>query len=159
MSVKIKRKGNGLRLKIKESEGKARVLAGVLSGSTRKDDRTGKTLSVAQYAAYNEFGAAEKGLPARPFLQNTMRDHYKEWKRTIAEGIQALGFKEVEKVLIRVGEMMRGDIRDQIRNGDFEKLAEQTIKAKKRRGAAEPDTPLIDTGALMNSIQYEVELK
>ncbi|UGQ17912.1 hypothetical protein [Borrelia sp. RT1S] len=35
------------------------------------------------------------------------------------------------------------------------KLLNATIKAKRRKGSLTPDTPLVDTGRMINSIQYK----
>ncbi|AYE37003.1 hypothetical protein DB313_05750 (plasmid) [Borrelia turcica IST7] len=34
------------------------------------------------------------------------------------------------------------------------KLLDRTIKAKRRKGSSTPDTPLVDTGRMINSIEY-----
>lgn len=145
MKVKIK-SSDGLKKLAQAAKGlKAEVVAGVLSGATKK---------VAGYARMIEYGTAR--MPARPFLRQTVSESEDEWRKQIRHGLKARGLDHAEEVLGAVGRLMRADIMATIRRGDFEPLAESTVKAKKRKGRAEPTAPLIDTTSLIRSIGSEV---
>lgn len=135
---------------------KVGVKAGVLEGATNAEGE-----KVAYYAAVNEFGgrAMHNGkavtIPARPFLRQTVDKHSDEWGKTIEEKLS--GHPDGAKAAMYIiGEVMRADIQSTIKAGDFTPLAEATIERKRDAGKKEPETPLIDTGALFSSISYEV---
>lgn len=150
MKVKIK-SSDGLKKLAQAAKGlRAEVVAGVLSGAT--NDESGE--KVAGYARMIEYGTAR--MPARPFLRQTASESEDEWRKQIRHGLKARGLDHAEEVLGAVGRLMRSDIMATIRRGDFEPLAESTVKAKKRKGRAEPTAPLIDTTSLIRSIGSEV---
>lgn len=150
MKVKIK-SSDGLKKLLQSTKSlRAEVVAGVLGGAT--NDETGE--KVAGYARMLEYGTAR--MPARPFLRQTATENKDEWRKQIRNGLKARGFDQAEEVLGAVGRLMRADIVATIRRGDFEPLAESTVKAKKRKGRAEPTAPLIDTTSLIRSIGSEV---
>ena len=132
------------------------VRAGVLEGATNAEGE-----NVAYYAAVNEFGgrAMHNGkavtIPARPFMRQTVDKHSDEWGKTLAGPLS--GHPDGAKAAMYIiGEKMRGDIQSTIKAGDFVPLSEVTIAKKREAGKKEPETPLIDTGALFQSISYEV---
>lgn len=150
MKVKIKSSDGLKKLSQSTKALRAEVVAGVLGGAT--NDETGE--KVAGYARMLEYGTAR--MPARPFLRQTATENKDEWRKQIRNGLKARGFDQAEEVLGAVGRLMRADIVATIRRGDFEPLAESTVKAKKRKGRAEPTAPLIDTTSLIRSIGSEV---
>ncbi len=150
MKVKIKSSDGLKKLSQSTKALRSEVVAGVLGGAT--NDETGE--KVAGYARMLEYGTAR--MPARPFLRQTATENKDEWRKQIRNGLKARGFDQAEEVLGAVGRLMRADIVATIRRGDFEPLAESTVKAKKRKGRAEPTAPLIDTTSLIRSIGSEV---
>ena len=111
-------------------------------------------------ASAHEFGAIagknyQTEIPARPFIRSTVderRDIYAEngkrlWQRildkeiTIFEGLSLLG------------QLVEGDIRRKIIELREPPNAPSTIA---RKGS---DNPLVDTGAMVNSIRYAVKTK
>ena len=56
----------------------------------------------------------------------------------------------MEQALGQLGEMAKGDVQAEIKSGDFTPLKEATIK---RKGSSRP---LIDTGQMVQSMQWEL---
>lgn len=113
----------------------------------------GDDLNLATIAAINEFGTDDGRIPSRPFLRQTVdenRDVYAkemgkaitdqlDGKRTLVEGLELVGLRAVR------------DVQKKIRNNDFYRNVPSTVAAK--RGSTKP---LIDTGRLRQSIDFEV---
>lgn len=132
-----------------------KVRAGVLKGAKATDGKT-----VAQYAAYNEFGT--DNIPARPFMRNTLTRERENWERGLGAFL-GRGMTP-EEALKAVGARMAEDIRKTIDESiDIEENAPSTIKKKTRKltggekGATDTPRPLVDKGNLRRSINYEVE--
>lgn len=103
--------------------------------------------SVAQVAFWNEYGTAT--IPPRPFFRNTIAEHKDEWPKQAAEMLEANG-GDVRKTLELMGEGVKGQIVETIQAFREPPNAAATVKKK---GS---DKPLIDTGTLWRSIDYEV---
>lgn len=56
-----------------------------------------------------------------------------------------------------VGELASKEMQAAIESGINPPLSEETIERKRKRGKQIPDIPLIDTGTLQESINYEVK--
>lgn len=129
--------------------------AGVLEDAT--NIRTG--MRVAEYAAYNEFGTST--IPSRPFLRNTYAAKGEEWLANLGKALAAK--RGPRAALQLVGMRMQDDIVQTIQKGVPPANAESTIKRKRKDitgtggGGTYSPGPLIDTGSLIRSIQYEVE--
>jgi hypothetical protein len=122
----------------------AEVRVGFLSGATYPDG----TL-LADVAFWNDQGT-ERGIPSRPFISEAKLIYGDAWQdgltRNIASGVSP------EIALARLGEAVKGDIKHHIVQRVWPQNAESTIE---RKGF---DKPLIDTGTMLNSIEYEVEI-
>ena len=129
------------------------VKAGILNGATTTDGK-----SIAEYAAYNEFGGANNHPPSRPFMRTVAKERPKVWVGQMVAKIRGNATKpEAWKgALVLAGESMKSDIKDSIQNGSWTPNAPATIAAKKRKGKVEPDHPLIDTGQMLAAVSYEV---
>lgn len=151
MSVKITRSGIELS-QLALFDGNPTLVAGVLKGATNNEEGSGEK-SVAKYAMYQEYGTST--TPARPFLRNAIEKNQDEWIRQIARGIKA--GHPVRQVLETVRNVVRADIVNSIKSsGDYAPLAPSTVKAKERKGRAQPNSPLIDSATLIRSIQTEI---
>ena len=130
---------------VKSTEGLPRVSVGFLKGSTYPDGT-----SVPLVAAVNEYGAPSRGQPPRPFFRNMIARNRKAWPNAVA-----LNYKDTEgdiaKTLDRMGQGIKGQLQQSIRDLIDPPLAASTIKAKGF------DKPLIDTGHMLNSVDYRVE--
>lgn len=103
--------------------------------------------SVAQVAFWNEYGTAT--IPPRPFFRNTIAEHKDEWPKQAAEMLEANG-GDVRQTLELMGEGVKGQIVETIQAFREPPNAAATVKKKGF------DKPLIDTGTLWRSINYEV---
>ncbi|OAM35521.1 hypothetical protein A7Q01_00210 [Eikenella sp. NML96-A-049] len=103
--------------------------------------------SVAQVAFWNEYGTAT--IPPRPFFRNTIAEHKDEWPKQAAALMKTNG-SDVRQTLELMGEGVKGQIKMTIQGFQEPANAASTVKKKGF------DKPLIDTGTLWRSIDYEV---
>lgn len=125
-----------------------RVLIGVPAGPTEENGT-----SMALVAAVNEFGSPDRGIPERPFLRTGIRENYPRITRLNVRTLRqvAEGTMTANTALSLLGELATGGVKAKIAEGGFVANAPSTIKAK---GS---DKPLVDSGALRQSITYVVE--
>jgi len=127
------------------------VKAGIVEGAGDIDG-----VSIASYAAWNEFGVPGKKkkwrIPPRPFIRGWTENHGEDIKRTIDKlfKLVADGKMSAETAIGRLGQFAQDGIKRYIMSGAFEPNAESTIQ---RKGSSRP---LIDTGTMRNSVRYEV---
>lgn len=107
---------------------------------------------ICDIAAWNELGTVH--IPARPFLRQSVDDNLskinnflQEKKKDLVRGISA------EQVLKEIGIFQKDLIQEKITDGDFAPNAESTVKKK---GSSKP---LIDTGRMRQSVNYEIKKK
>lgn len=107
---------------------------------------------ICDIAAWNELGTVH--IPARPFLRQSVDDNLskinnflQEKKKDLVRGINA------EQVLKEIGIFQKDLIQEKITDGDFAPNAESTVKKK---GSSKP---LIDTGRMRQSVNYEIKKK
>lgn len=103
----------------------------------------------AQKAMWQEYGTS-RGIPARPFLRNTMYESSAKWSRSVSEDVMAVfeGDLPGGAVVQRLGEQMVKDVRRTIDAGNFAPLSSTTVA---RKGSSRP---LIDTGDMYASITH-----
>lgn len=106
--------------------------------------------SVALIAAINEFGAPSRGQPPRPFFRNMIQAKSGEWPKAI-EGLLKANNYDVRKTLELTGAAIAGQLRQSIVDLVDPPLAPSTIARKKSA------KPLIDTGVMLQSVDFEVE--
>lgn len=132
----------------------AMVTVGVQSDAGASQDGT----PIAAYAAYNEFGTGGGGwggpIPARPFMGSTFDERRGAWGKgaDIAIDRALTGLQSFETGLKQLGELAQRDIQDKILALDRPPNSAVTVELK---GSS---NPLIDTGAMRQSIRYEVKL-
>lgn len=107
---------------------------------------------IATYAAANEYGTDT--IPARPFMRTAADENTDKWlqrtERQIAKCTRPNG-PSPAKALVSVGNIMRNDIVNSIKSGDWEPNAAATIE---RKGSSKP---LVDTGAMQRAITVKIE--
>jgi hypothetical protein len=130
--------------KIAPPDGEPYVKVGFLAGSTYPDGT-----SVAAVAAFNEFGVPSHGQPPRPFFRNMIAEKSPTWGRAVADLMKANDMN-VLKVLDLEGQGIKGQLQQSIVDLVDPPLAPSTVAAK---GFA---TPLVDTGHMLASVDYEV---
>ena len=137
--------------KVRFIDGK-QIRAGVLWSAGKGK----KGVEIAYYASCNEYGTYGSGsewqrIPARPFMATTA-DEQKMWKTPVTKAINRIfSGGEVITELNDVGEKMKTDIKKNIGTHKFKPLASSTVKKKGH------DIQLIDSGALLDSIDFEVK--
>ncbi len=126
------------------TEGNPYVKVGFLAGATYPNGT-----SVAAVAAFNEFGVPAHGQPPRPFFRNMIAEKSPTWGEATAAALKASG-TDVGKALDLVGQGIKGQLQQSIVDFTDPPLAASTVAAKGFK------TPLIDTGHMLNSVDYEV---
>lgn len=107
----------------------------------------------AEYALYNEYGTAY--IPARPFFRTATS--FDESRNIIAnytrQAVESLisGQLTVEQVQGRIGLFLKGRVINSVRNGGWTMNSQATLDRKGNK------PPLIDSGDLISSIEWEVK--
>lgn len=101
--------------------------------------------NLASLAAVLEFGSADKRIPSRPFLRQTLAENHDKYVKFFSSQFQ--DGMAVEEIYTQLAVMAKRDVQGNIRNGNWVANAPSTIK---RKGSSKP---LIDTGRLMQSIK------
>ncbi|WP_312293230.1 hypothetical protein [Atlantibacter hermannii] len=128
-----------------EKLGEGKVLrVGFLENATYPDGQ-----QVAMVAAANEFGNPANNQPPRPFFRNMIADNKDNWPDDIGRIAQATGF-DGEQTLGLMGEHIKAQLQQSIRELMEPPLSPVTIE---RKGF---DKPLIDTGHMLNSVDYDI---
>jgi hypothetical protein len=151
MSVKVTDKvtadGKKLQKILKELADKE-VRVGFQQGKATEEDGT----DVCDIAAWNELGTVN--MPSRPFLRMSVDDNSDKinsfmsaQKRSIINGESA------DRILKKIGIFQKDLIQEKITEGSFAPNAPSTIKAK---GSSKP---LIDTGRMRQSVNFEIKQK
>jgi hypothetical protein len=135
---------------------------------------------VAMVAAIQEFGAPRRSIPPRPFFRNMIAGHSDEWGDTLASALKTFNY-DVAKALDFMGQDIQGELRQSIIDTNQPPLSEITLmlrqmkadnpnlivtgatvgEAARRVAAGEhasgvSQKPLVDTGVLLRSVDYEV---
>jgi hypothetical protein len=148
MSVQFKELDLGwdkIHQNIKESSSKIAVV-GIIGG--------GEEL---RKAVANEFGTDK--IPERPFMRQTFDKVEPEIKKKKKEGLNQIIFDNASpsRVLSRIGNFYRSEIRKAIRNREFKANSEFTIRRKNRTAKKKGNPiPLIDTGKMIQSLKVEI---
>lgn len=123
------------------------VRIGFLEGATYPDGTP-----VAMIAAIHEFGAPAAGIPPRPFFRGMIAAKSSEWPEGIEQQLVATDY-DTELTLERTGAAIAGQLRQAIVDFVGVPLKPATIAAKGF------DKQLVDTGHMLNSVDFEVEEK
>jgi phage gpG-like protein len=136
------------------------VLVGVPAEKAPRDaaEARGMEITNAALAYIHNYGSPAANIPARPFMEPGIE----EAKPEIGDGFQKAGVAALEgksdvmmKSLHGIGIRASTSVRNKINEGIPPPLAASTIAARKRRGRT-GTKPLVDTGAMRNSITYVV---
>lgn len=138
-----------------------RVMVGVPSTRAGRpaDKGKGQTINNAALAYIHDQGAPEAGIPARPFMAPGIANAKEKITKAMEgaskaalDGDQARMTREYH----RAGIAAMVSIKLKITSGPFIPLKPATLAARRRRGVTRTK-PLIDTGALVNSINYVIQ--
>lgn len=143
------------------------VLVGIPEDKTMRDPEidsqhleagTKEPFTNAAIGYIAEFGAPEANIPQRQWLQPSIEKgkvkiskYMKQAGKLLLEG----NVKGADKAFHAAGMTAQNIARATVNTGDFQALAEATIKARLRRGRT-GTKPLVDTGQFRNSISYVV---
>jgi hypothetical protein len=123
----------------------ASLKVGFMEGATYPDGQ-----SVAEVAVYNEYGT--ETAPPRPFFRNAVDKYGDEWAPAIGKLLKRNDM-DVVRTLQMTGEAIKGQVQQSIKDTNHPPLAESTIK---RKGF---EKPLIDTGQMLDSVEYQIDVK
>ena len=126
------------------------ILVGVPEGAGSYTSEGGQQLTIATIAAINEFGTADGHIPARPFLSTAIEEGAPKFVRVVELGLPKVlaGDQPMSWLMHRVGNIAKSEVQQKITDIRTPPNAKSTIAKKKS------SNPLIDTGALRNSIDY-----
>lgn len=104
------------------------------------------------YANVHEFGAPSIGVPERSFMRSTIDNKENEILDAVEDAIWRYleGEITLRNALTMIGEYLVGEVKKTIKDMDSPPLKPETITAKGSSGV------LVDTGRLINSIDYKV---
>lgn len=119
------------------------------------DQKSGDETIIAtlgEVAISNEFGSPERGIPERSYIRSTFDENKEKWLGLMSRQIDKLieGKTTEEKILATMGEHIKSEIQRKIVDLRTPPNSPETIAKK---GSS---NPLIDTGQLRQSIDYEV---
>ncbi len=117
-------------------------------GSFKQSGRFVKSAK-SNYATDHAVGDYTITIPARPFFRRMLDAKMGQWPDQLAKVLRAADY-DGQVALQRMGEKIKGDLQGSVRDLADPPLAPSTIAAKGF------DKPLIDTGHLMNSVDYQV---
>jgi hypothetical protein len=104
---------------------------------------------VALVAAVQEFGSSAKNIPPRPFFRNMIAAKQGAWPDTARKLLVDNGY-DAALTLQQLGQGIKGQLQESITSFHGAPLSPVTIKAKGF------DKALIDTGHMLNSVDYRV---
>ena len=135
--------------KVKEFDSK-NVMIGV-TGKTNGESGNAYLMSI------HEYGTEDGHIPERRPIRLSMETNADKYARRFQQGLDKVLKDEMsaDVALKSIGEEAAGDVKITIMNGLTPPLADSTVRARKDNS----DTPLYDTGELVNSITYEVRNK
>lgn len=142
-----KKLGHGVQVKIG-------ILAGAKYSGTHPI-RGGKTFDgpVAQVGFWQEFGTEPSddnpGIPPRPFMRATVANHSGEWGNKLGKTLRATRY-DARKSLMIMGRGIQLQMRQTLNDWSEPPNAPSTV-AKKGF-----NKPLIDTGTLERSIEFQI---
>lgn len=148
--------GDKLRKFLRDLPVKARrasvVNVGFLEGGTypNTSKEGGAGLSVPLIAFINEYGAPSRNQPPRPFFRRMIAKESPHWGADLGNVLKANDY-DSERSLKLMGENVSAELKQSITDLVSPPLSPVTVKKKGF------NKPLIDTGHMLNSVDYEVK--
>jgi phage gpG-like protein len=139
------------------------VYVGILQD--KGSEMTEEGITVAGYAAVNEFGSEDGRVPERSFIRSTVDEQQADYEQRLKAGTSKVvdavikgglgaGRTAMERHLGQLGAKVSRDIQQKIRDLRTPANAPSTL-SRKYPG----DNPLIHTGRMRQSISFEVRLE
>lgn len=118
---------------------------------------------IAYVAAIHELGYPAGGIPPRPFFRPAMAEHQHEYADLTARAVAAAVRETIslQNGLSQIGAKAAGDVQLAIQSVTTPPLKSATIAARARRhsrGMASAK-PLVDSGQMLQAVNYVVENK
>jgi len=104
---------------------------------------------IVRYAAANEFGSVERGIPERSFMRSTVDEQAPKYARMAKRAMSAQTRGDFVRQLDLLGVVAVGDVQQKITSNLPPPNAPATIARKKSSGT------LRDTGRMLQSIGHE----
>ncbi len=119
-------------------------------GETKRSRKQTPGISIAQYAAQNEFGTDK--IPQRSFIRSTFDENETDINRAISAQIGKVIDQKIttKSALDKVGQYITIEIKRKIRAIVFPPNSPMTIALKKS------SKPLIDFGAMIDAIRHVI---
>ena len=136
------------------------VEVGVLEGSGDAKTPDGKpSMTLASLATIHEYGSPANHIPQRSFIGSTMDESAPQFHEATNKLIDRIieGKQTVASSLTILGLLITKSIKAKIQSNIAPALSPATIRRKSKKGG--PSTALIDTGQLVNSINFLVKLE
>jgi len=141
--------GDKLSAKLRELSEKVRnpgtLQVGFLENATYPDGT-----SVAYVAAIQEFGAPAAGILPRPYFRTMVAEKSPTWGKAIGDLLVNNDY-DATRTLELTGQGVKGQLQQSIVDFDSVPLAPATVAAKGN------DKQLVDTGHMLNSVDYRVK--
>lgn len=144
---------NALKIRIASMAKGTKLTVGIHEAEGDQEAEGSDGLSIAEVAAFNEFGGADGNPPRRSFIADWSDEHLDENRglfKTSAAAVAAGKLPSMQVALQRLGFRFVSEIQQRIRAGIEPANAESTIA---RKGSS---TPLIDSGQLWSSVTSQV---
>lgn len=139
--------------KTKQKKGKKKI--NTKESSEMKLVNIARMLNYGRAAGLTANGHKYPAIPARPFIKNCIDNHLnpiQKLMRMVALDMINKGIKPDDKSLEKIGLFCKGALQRSIKDSNaYAPNAPSTINAK---GSARP---LIDTGMLVNSVDFEIK--
>lgn len=130
------------------------VTAGIHKDAGKHKDSK-KGLPVATIAAFNEYGTPT--APERPAFRASFAKNRKKYKKALGKlGTLAFNAKSTLAGMKKIGREAKGDIQKSIVSGGWASNAESTMLSK-GGGKQLINRPLINTGQVLDSVDYELD--
>jgi hypothetical protein len=104
--------------------------------------------SASNFTSDHEVKAYTITIPARPFFRKAVKEGTPHWGADLGKILVSTGY-DTNRALGQMGEEIKGEIQDSIRDFVDPPNAASTIRKK---GA---DKPLIDTGLMLKSVDFQ----
>ena len=125
---------------------KKQVVVGAIDGSSRDG------MTNADLLAIHEFGSKRNNIPERPVLRTTLANNVNGIEKALSKKVADClkGDLSVDEAYSHVGIFVKNEVLNTFDKNSFEPNKQKTVDRKKS------SKPLIDTGTLRASINYEV---
>ncbi len=135
---------------------------GVLSTKGGRET-TEEGITMVDLAAIHEFGLPSRNIPERSFIRRTFRTKEKDVADVTAKLAKQLVAEKISlaKALNALGAWGAAEVKKTVTEDEHipPPLKKRTIEGRRRKDGVTSDRPLMDTGRLVASVQWDVVIK